>query len=127
MGLRRLIAAFAMVTFAVTSVICGCRPSFADPLHASTEGCHGGHDSTPSDSGAPHKHEKNCQHCDHAQVLETKDATKVVTPPVLQPFLLPAVASPVLAPRDTITARQLLPVSRAAPPPIYLLKQVFLI
>lgn len=128
MRYRQVIGTVAVVTFAVTSVLCGCKSSFAASAPAAAaEGCHGGHHSESSGSSS-HEHQKNCQHCNHAQFLESKDAGKLAAAPVLQPLSLASgnflVAVP---PMVFVSSRQRMPCSRAAPPPLHLLKQVFLI
>ena len=127
MRYRQAIGTIAVVTFAVTSVLCGCRPSFAGSTPAAaTEGCHGGHHSESSDGGS-HEHQTNCQHCNHAQFLE-KDAGKLAAAPVLQPLsLAPGNFVVAVPPMAFVSSRQRMPCSRAAPPPLHLLKQVFLI
>lgn len=130
MLLRRVIGVSAIVTFAVTSVLCGCRPSLAATLHGSssaTQGCHGGR-SEPEKSGSPsHEHERNCQHCNHAQFLESKDAGKVLSAPALQPLLLTVLTSEALKPHARFASAQWVLGSRTSPPPLYLLNRVFLI
>lgn len=127
MRFRRVIGTVAIVTFVLTSVLCGCKPSFAAATaDAASEGCHGGHHSKSSDSSS-HEHQKNCQHCNHARFVESKDAGKLLASPLLQPVSLPAVSSFVAAPASACVSRLRAASSRAAPPPIYLLKQVFLI
>lgn len=123
------------VTFALTTVLCACGPSFAmsgvqnAPSSSAHTGCHGAkasHDD--SHSGVPtHEHEKNCQHCNHAQLLETRDAGQAVTAPNLYPVSLLTFAVPST---PAVFAGQWLPrnyAARAAPPPTYLLNRVFLI
>jgi hypothetical protein len=128
MRYRQVIGTIAIVTLAVTSVLCGCKSSFAASTSAAAaEGCHGGHQSKSSDSSS-HEHQQNCQHCKHAQFLESKDAGKSAAAPVLQPLAWASsnflVAVP---PMVFVTSRQRMPCSRAAPPPLHLLNQVFLI
>lgn len=128
MAYRQVIGTIAVVTFAVTSVLCGCKSSFAASTSAAAaEGCHGGHHSESGDSSS-HEHQDACQHCKHAQFLESKDAGKSVAAPVLQPLSLASGNFlAVAAPRVFASSRQRMPCSRAAPPPLHLLKQVFLI
>lgn len=128
----RLIGVVLTVTFALTTVLCGCAPSFAaGEKHASSAhaGCHGGHGPETGDNqGAPSgDHEKNCQHCNHARLLETRDSGKALSAPILNPVSLPPVAAvftPALASVELVAWNHR---SRAAPPPIHLLHCIFLI
>lgn len=132
MVFRQVIGALAVVTFAATSVLCCCKPTFAAAHHKAAEGesgCHGGHHASPDGSRKPSSHEEqdSCQHCRGAQVLEIRDVANVLVAPALYPVFLHPIATVVLTSADQVLSHRLTPPSRAAPPPLHLLNSVFLI
>ena len=132
---RRIIGALVTVTFALTTVLCACGPSFAatggenatsSSAHA---GCHGGKASDEGPSGSPqsHEHERDCQHCNHAQLLETRGGGQALAAPSL-PFV--SLPSFIVVSAPTVVSGRPLPRSyaaRAASLATYLLNRVFLI
>jgi len=131
MVFRQVVGALAIVTFAASSMVCCCRPSLAATQAAESEsGCHGhGHRSSPDAKDTPSSHDEqdNCQHCHRAQLLESRDAAKASAAPALHPVLVVAIAIVVFSSADHVSLHRSVPSSRAAPPPLYLLKRVFLI
>ena len=131
MVFRQVIGALAIVTFAATSVLCCCKPTFAAAHHKAAEGesgCHGGHHASPDGKGKPsHDEQDSCQHCHGGQFLETRDAAKTFTAPALHPLFVLPIATVVFRSADQALSHRLMPPSRAAPPPLYLLKSVLLI
>lgn len=131
MVFRQVIGALAVVTFAATSMLCCCKPSFAaghDQAANSESGCHG-HHSSPEGESKPSSHDKdNCQHCHGGQFLETRDAANAFADPAIQPLFVLPIATVVFSSADQLLSHRLLmPPSRAAPPPLHLLKRTFLI
>lgn len=130
MVFRQVIGALAVVTFAATSVLCCCKPSLAATQHKaakSESGCHGHHSSPDGKDTPSSDDEDNCQHCHGGQFLETRDAAKAFAAPALHPLFVLPIAAVVFRSADQALSHRLMPPSRAAPPPLYLLKSVLLI